>query len=165
MRAPKTTKKPRKTRVKCPTQRCRRPTYREGQCGNLCRTHLTDKLDTIARRQVLERDGDKCVRCGSLRVIQWSHFPSRRYHWTRWRLEGAVAHCSQCHILLTYDPLAHEAHMLDFWKEPMLDAIKLRAREDEEKLDLTDVADYLMGKPDTIYGRPIVPLVSPPEDA
>lgn len=97
-------------------------------------------------------------------MIQWSHFPSRRYHWTRWRLEGAVAHCSQCHLALTYDPLAHEAHMADVWGAAMLDAIKERARSGIglQEIDLADVFDYLTGKADTVYGSPIVVVVSTP---
>jgi hypothetical protein len=113
---------------------------------------------------IMARDDNKCVVCKSDRVVQWSHFPSRSYHATRWLSEGAVAHCSQCHIRFTYAPLEHEQAMVEFWGEPMLRAIKRRALDGAAgriDIDLSDVWDYLQGVADTKYGSPILPLDEP----
>jgi len=66
-------------------------------------------LDKAARLAVLERDGWKCVRCGSTGNIQWSHVHSRRHYCLRWDEDNSKALCAACHCWWTYNPgLAYE---------------------------------------------------------
>jgi hypothetical protein len=55
------------------------------------------QLDAIARNEVFERDGHKCVRCGKNGRIEWAHVISRRHLITRWLPENALTLCFYDH--------------------------------------------------------------------
>ena len=54
-------------------------------------------LDSLCRARVLERDGHRCVRCGSTHWVQWSHVYSRRFLCLRWHPDNSKALCASCH--------------------------------------------------------------------
>jgi len=60
------------------------------------RRSIVLKLDALARQRCFERDGHKCVRCGSPKV-QWAHVISRRHLITRWELDNALSLCYADH--------------------------------------------------------------------
>jgi 5-methylcytosine-specific restriction endonuclease McrA len=55
-------------------------------------------LDDAARIEVFERDGGKCVRCGTDRGIQWAHVFSRGDKRIRWNSDNALTLCGGCHM-------------------------------------------------------------------
>ena len=55
------------------------------------------QLDALARSVVLERDGHRCVRCGSDQWVQWSHVYTRRILCLRWDPRNSKALCASCH--------------------------------------------------------------------
>ena len=57
---------------------------------------MVKQLDALARAACFERDGHRCVRCGSDKV-QWSHIIGRRHKCTRWELNNALSMCAGCH--------------------------------------------------------------------
>ena len=61
------------------------------------RNRAKKELDAAARLEVFERDGYKCVRCGSDK-IQWAHIIGRRHLCTRWLPENALTLCAGCHM-------------------------------------------------------------------
>lgn len=54
-------------------------------------------LDENARAKCFERDGYKCIRCGTDKFIQWAHVLSRENRRIRWMLENAMTLCAGCH--------------------------------------------------------------------
>lgn len=59
---------------------------------------LIQKMDTLIRDVVRERDDWTCQRCGSKRKTnQVSHFWSRRHISTRWDLDNLDILCGGCH--------------------------------------------------------------------
>lgn len=132
-------------RATCPILRCSRSPYREDQCDSLCRRHLVDRLDDMARNRVRARDA-ACRKCRSTRSLQWSHWPSRGYLGTRWLDDGAVMHCAPCHVSFTYSALEHEAWMKGEFGDKNVEALKQRAlhySRGATKIDLIAVWDYL----------------------
>ena len=61
------------------------------------RAGMVKELDAAARLAVFERDGNRCVRCGSFKV-QWSHVIGRRHKCIRWEADNALALCAGCHM-------------------------------------------------------------------
>ena len=55
-------------------------------------------LDADARQRVFERDGYRCVRCGTDKGIQWAHIITRARTNLRWLLENALTLCGGCHM-------------------------------------------------------------------
>lgn len=54
-------------------------------------------LDALCRTVVMNRDGWRCVRCGSDTWVQWSHVYSRRFLCLRWDPDNSKALCASCH--------------------------------------------------------------------
>ncbi len=62
-------------------------------------------LDAIARAEVFERDGGKCIRCrNSDRAVQWAHVLSRRHLCLRWESDNAMTLCAGCHMYWHHEP-------------------------------------------------------------
>ena len=61
------------------------------------RRRAKSELDAIARKEVFERDGHRCVRCGSDKTKQWCHIIGRRHLCTRWEADNALTLCAGCH--------------------------------------------------------------------
>ena len=61
------------------------------------RKRLEDKLDKACREYVLRRDR-KCILCGSMDVLQNSHYIKRGHHALRWNLYNQHAMCRRCHF-------------------------------------------------------------------
>ena len=61
------------------------------------RRRLVTELDALARQRCFERDGHRCVHCGSTKV-QWCHVISRRHLITRWELDNALSGCAAFHM-------------------------------------------------------------------
>lgn len=88
---PKTVRKKRKNRV------------RSKRTRSLHRMKLD--LDAIARKEVFERDGGKCIRCAnSDRSVQWAHVLSRRHLCLRWDADNAMTLCAGCHLFWHHEP-------------------------------------------------------------
>jgi len=54
-------------------------------------------LDALCRTVVMERDGRRCVRCGSTDWLQWSHVYTRRILCLRWDPRNSKILCASCH--------------------------------------------------------------------
>ena len=72
------------------------------------RLALRKECDTRFAQAVKDRDGWKCVMCGSTHVVQAAHLISRRYHATRWLMANCVTLCRSCHLKGHMDPLRFE---------------------------------------------------------
>lgn len=70
------------------------------------RARMIRDLDALARQEVFERDGHKCIMCGSERNIQWAHVLSRRHLSLRWSGTNAMTLCAGCHLHWHHQPLA-----------------------------------------------------------
>jgi len=60
------------------------------------RKRLEEALDKACREYVLARD-EKCILCGSIDVLQNSHYIRRGHHSVRWDLRNQHAMCKRCH--------------------------------------------------------------------
>jgi hypothetical protein len=69
---------------------------------------LTREADDLARRVVLDRDGNVCQRCGDKRSgCQWAHVLARRVApYLRHDPDNALALCAACHGEFTLHPAA-----------------------------------------------------------
>jgi 5-methylcytosine-specific restriction endonuclease McrA len=63
------------------------------------------ELDRIAKAQVFERDGHKCIRCGATnRQLQPAHVLSRTHLCLRWEPENLMSLCGGCHLAWHHEP-------------------------------------------------------------
>ena len=70
------------------------------------RAGMVRELDALARQEVFERDGHKCMMCSSEKNIQWAHVLSRRHLAIRWNPDNAMTLCAGCHLFWHHQPLA-----------------------------------------------------------
>lgn len=80
------------------------------------RRSIVIKLDALARERCFERDGGKCVRCGSIKV-QWCHIIGRRHLCTRWELDNSLSMCAGCHMFWHEYPLLSGPWFKKNWPE------------------------------------------------
>lgn len=88
--------KPKHPRIeRCVRVRCSEYSWLDG----VCKDHIYDLMDMLARDHVRARDGE----CQDKRPhehkgdLQWAHTMSRTYLGTRWLMEGAVILCAGAH--------------------------------------------------------------------
>ena len=62
-------------------------------------------LDTLFSERIRERDGGRCVLCGSAARAQCAHLFSRRYRNVRWDPGNAWTLCDSHHLYYTHHPL------------------------------------------------------------
>lgn len=65
---------------------------------------MVRELDAIARQEVMQRDGERCIRCGSIGNLQWAHVLSRRHKSMRWNPDNAMCLCAGCHLHWHHEP-------------------------------------------------------------
>jgi len=86
-----------------PVRKKRRNRVRSKRTRSIHRMKLD--LDAIARTEVFERDGNKCIHCpNSDRSIQWAHVLSRRHLCLRWEADNAMTLCAGCHLFWHHEP-------------------------------------------------------------
>ena len=68
------------------------------------RKSLVWQLDKAFSDYIRERDGHRCVVCGSVRNLQCGHLFSRVAYSTRWSVKNAACQCSACNMRHEYDP-------------------------------------------------------------
>lgn len=89
-------------RGKPPSRRARK----RRQPAPLARYRKTvQALDVLFSKRIRERDGGRCVLCGSTSCVQCAHLFSRRYKNTRWDPENAWTLCDRQHLYYTHRPL------------------------------------------------------------
>lgn len=67
------------------------------------RRKLILQLDKITREKVFNRDGYKCVQCGSTQNLTLGHVFSRRILRTRWDLRNVWCQCLACNLKHVYN--------------------------------------------------------------
>jgi len=92
--------------VICAAPRCKHRASVRVEGGDLCVPHADRLGDDLARAVVLDRDGNRCQRCGDLRVpAEWAHVLARRVApFLRRDPDNALALCSLCHRRFTARP-------------------------------------------------------------
>jgi 5-methylcytosine-specific restriction endonuclease McrA len=69
------------------------------------RNVLIKELDALARERTFERDGYKCIRCGSTSHLQWCHVITRGILSLRWDMDNSFCGCAGCHLFWHKHPL------------------------------------------------------------
>lgn len=93
------------------------------------RLALRKECDRRFALAIKQRDGWRCVVCGTNHAVQCAHLISRRYHATRWLLGNAVTLCARHHLIYTHDPLAWDSYCEAKLGEAGWDALKIMARK------------------------------------
>jgi hypothetical protein len=62
------------------------------------RAYLIKCLDDLVSKQVRERDGHRCRKCGRERVYHHHVFGKKAHPSTRWVLENGISLCYHCHV-------------------------------------------------------------------
>lgn len=63
------------------------------------------ELDKLCREIVFLRDKNQCRHCGmAAGKLDWAHVYSRRFHSTRWALDGSMVLCRACHLWWHHAP-------------------------------------------------------------
>jgi 5-methylcytosine-specific restriction endonuclease McrA len=88
------------------------------------RWSIVKQLDALARERCFERDGHKCVRCGSDKV-QWCHIIGRRHKSTRWELDNVLSMDAGCHRWWHEYPLLSGPWFKKNWPERSENIIRL----------------------------------------
>lgn len=70
-------------------------------------------LDKLCRQVIFKRDGYRCLRCGSVKNLQWCHVHSRRFKATRWAEWNLMTLCAGCHFWWHDRPIESSA----WWRE------------------------------------------------
>jgi hypothetical protein len=83
-----------------------------------------DRLWSLLIRQ---KNGGRCVLCGTDSGIQAAHIISRRYHATRWDLSNGWPLCNREHLRYTFDPLGWDALCYQRLGAEVFDELKRRA--------------------------------------
>jgi hypothetical protein len=61
--------------------------------------HYVEECDKLVREAVFERDGHRCVRCGTTSGLTPSHvYPKNRYQNMRWLEINILCLCVACHL-------------------------------------------------------------------
>lgn len=67
------------------------------------RKRLVKALDRAFSQYIRQRDGNKCVLCGSTKMVQCGHILSRVSYATRWDERNAHAQCAACNMKHEYN--------------------------------------------------------------
>jgi hypothetical protein len=100
------------------------------------------QLDALARAVVLERDGHRCVRCGSDQWVQWSHVYTRRILCLRWDPRNSKALCASCHRWWHDNPAESGPWWVDWVGEETADELA-RIRKQLPQIAFEDVERML----------------------
>ena len=73
---------------------------------------LLKKADTVFSLWIRNRDGNKCVLCGSTQVVQCGHLIKRGKHSTRFDELNCNAQCSRCNFKHNQYPEPYTAWFL-----------------------------------------------------
>ncbi len=85
------------------------------------------KIDAAIRTIVFERDR-RCVLCGSIESLQWSHLISRRKWATRWDLRNSAVMCARCHYKHhKQGPEAYTSWFLQKYGAEEYEALRIKA--------------------------------------
>ena len=79
------------------------------------RNRIIKELDALARQKCFERDGFKCVRCGTAKHLQWAHVVSRRHLHLRWAEGNHMTLCAGCHLWWHHEPLLAVKWFIEMW--------------------------------------------------
>lgn len=75
-------------------------------------------------------------------AFQAAHGFSRRYHATRWNLLNGFKLCAGAHVRYTYDPLAWDAFLREWWGEALYTELRTTA-QGNAKQDLPQIVTAL----------------------
>ena len=92
-------------------------------------------LDDDARQKVFDRDGYRCIRCGTDKFIQWAHVITRRNRRIKWLPENGMTLCAGCHKFWWH---AHPAESGPWFRDTFPDRWALLMSEKDKPCDKTD---------------------------
>ena len=98
----------------------------------------------MCRSRVFDRDGNRCVRCGSVEWLQWSHVYTRRILCLRWDLRNSKVLCASCHRWWHDNP----AESGPWWRAWVGDEIATdlaRIRKELPDVDMESLREQLQG--------------------
>ncbi len=105
-----------------------------------------DPLDKLFSLVVRLRD-KKCVRCGSVRSLQCSHFWGRTTKNTRWDEENGDTLCFPCHVYWGSRPAEYADWKLAQLGQERYDMLKIRAsRVPNSKVDKSMIEVFLKSR-------------------
>lgn len=99
-------------------------------------------LDALCRQRVMDRDGWRCVRCGSRNYVQWSHVYTRRVLCLRWDLRNSCALCASCHRWWHDNPAESGPWWVEWAGEQVADELR-RIRYELPPVDFEEVERQL----------------------
>lgn len=103
---------------------------------------LIKELDTIFSKYIRQRDGNKCVICGSTKNVQCGHLIRRGKGAVRWDEHNCNGQCSCCNIKHEYWPEPYTKWFLDMYGESGY-AYLLNKSNQEYKHNRTDIEEKI----------------------
>jgi hypothetical protein len=76
---------------------------------------LIKQADAVFSRWIRNRDGYKCVICGSTEVVQCGHLIKRGKHATRFNERNCNAQCSRCNLKHNFYPEYYTNWFISHW--------------------------------------------------
>jgi len=92
------------------------------------RVYLIKALDDLVSRQVRERDGHRCRKCGRHRVFAHHIFGKKAHPSTRWTLENLLSVCFGCHRDAHASPEDFRRWVISWMGEKEYEALYVRAQ-------------------------------------
>lgn len=84
------------------------------------------KLDALVKQIVIERDGHKCIVCGTTQNLTPGHLFSRVAYSTRWDLDNVYAQCINCNFRHESDPYPMMESVKKIFSSDIVDIIHLK---------------------------------------
>ena len=81
------------------------------------RRRVQAEADAECRQAVFERDGFKCVFCGSAQNLQWMHILSRRDKTIRCDPNNSVVGCAGCHLKWHHEPAIYVPKFIQMYPD------------------------------------------------
>ena len=92
------------------------------------RAYLIKALDDFVSRQVRERDGHRCRKCGRHRVFAHHIFGKKAHPSTRWTLENLLSVCFGCHRDAHASPEDFRRWVIGWLGEAQYEALYIKAQ-------------------------------------
>ena len=92
------------------------------------RGRLIKALDDLVSKQVRERDGYRCRKCGRERVFAHHIFGKRAHPSTRWEISNGIALCYHCHVTAHASPEDFRHWVIGWFGEAQYETLYIKSQ-------------------------------------